>query len=180
MNYQLADALNDLSGHSWLLDDVMTFAASDLIFIAFALFALRMLVVLRAKDWGRLGQVGATLGLAFVFGLLAAQVYSEPRPFTAHHDIHRLISHGAGQSFPSDHATAAFALGFAMLVFVSRAWGEVLLGLAVVIGVARVYTGVHYPGDILGSLVIVLLAVGVVEATRRVYVHASVRSGPSR
>jgi len=163
MNYQIADALNDLSGHSWLLDDVMTFAARDLIFVAFALFGFPMVPVVVRRDWGRVVQVAGTLGLAFVLGLVAAQVYAEPRPFTSHHDIQPLVSHAAGQSFPSDHATAAFAIGFAALVFVSRLWGGVLLGLAVVIGFARVYVGVHYPGDILGSLVVVLVALAVVE-----------------
>jgi undecaprenyl-diphosphatase len=167
VNYQIADAVNDLSGHSWLLDDLMTWAASDLIFVAFVLFGLRMLLVLRDRDWTLLVQVGATLLLSFVFGLVAAQLYSEPRPFTTHHDIRQLISHGAGQSFPSDHATAAFAIALGMLVFVSRAWGLALLGLAVIIGFARVYTGVHYPGDILGSLVVVLVALAVVGAASR-------------
>lgn len=168
MNYQLADAINDLSGHSAFLDDLAKLAASALIVVVFALFGLRMLLVVRDRDWIRLLQVGATLGLAFVLGLLAAQVYSEQRPFTTHHDIHQLISHAAGQSFPSDHATAAFAIGFAMLVFVSRAWGLVLLALAVVIGLARVYVGLYYPGDILGSLVVVLVAVGIVLLATRV------------
>ncbi len=176
MNYELADALNDVSGHSWFLDDLMRFAARDLIFVAFALFAVRMVPVLRSRDWGRLLRVGATLGLAFGLGLLAAGLYAEPRPFTTHHDIHRLVAHAAGQSFPSDHATAAFAIGFAMLFFVSRAWGQLLLGLAVVIGLARVYTGVHYPGDILGSIVVVLLAVGIVELATRVLVRRPLHS----
>jgi undecaprenyl-diphosphatase len=176
MNYQIADAINDLSGHSWVADDVMKIAASDLIFVAFAIFAVRMLLVVRDRHWATLVYVGATLVLAFGLGLVAAQVYSEPRPFTAHHDIRQLISHAAGQSFPSDHATASFAIGFAMLVFVSRTWGLVLLSLAVVIGFARVYTGLHYPGDILGSLIVVLLAVGIVQLARRVYGQASLRS----
>jgi len=175
MNYRLADAINDLSGHSWLLDDAMKLAASGLIFVAFAFFGLRMLLVVRDRDWGRLVQVGATLLLAFVLGLVAAQVYAEPRPFTTHPDIHRLISHAAGQAFPSDHATASFAIGFAMLVFVSRAWGLVLLALAVIIGFARVYTGLHYPGDILGSILIALLAVALVELAIRLVSPRRVR-----
>jgi undecaprenyl-diphosphatase len=167
MNYQLADALNDLSGHSRLVDDLMIFAAKDLIFLSFALFALAMLPVARRRDWGALTKVAATLGLAFVLGLVASALYAEPRPFTSHHDIRLLVSHAPGQSFPSDHATAAFAIGFAVLVFVSRAWGSVLVTLAVVIGTARVYTGVHYPGDIVGSLAVVLLALVAVATAGR-------------
>jgi undecaprenyl-diphosphatase len=167
VNYQLAEAINDLSGHLRALDDVMSFAARDLIFVAFAVFAGVLVPVVRQRRWHTAAQVALTLGLSFVFGLLAARLYAEPRPFTAHADIHRLISHGAGQSFPSDHATAAFALGFAVLFFVSRRWGQVLLGIAVVIGFARVYTGVHYPGDIVGSALVVLLACAVVALTTR-------------
>lgn len=163
MNYQLADALNDLSGHLWPLDDLMTFLAADLIFVAALIFVLTLVPAVRRRDRGRLTQVIATLALAYAFGLLAAVLYAEPRPFTTHPDIHQLISHGAGQSFPSDHATASFAMAFAVLVFVSRRWGAVLLAMAVVIGVARVYAGLHYPGDILGSLIVAALAVAIVD-----------------
>lgn len=164
MNYQLADALNDLSGHYWLLDQTMDFCAKYLIFVAGVIFALVMFPVLRRRDWWRLGSVGLSLVLAFGLGIVAANLYAEPRPFTTHPDILRLISHAAGQSFPSDHATAAFAIAVALLAFVSVGWGSLLFVVALVIGVARVYTGVHYPGDILGSLVIALVAVGAVYA----------------
>ena len=162
MNYQIVDALNDMSGHVRFLDDVMIFAARDLIFVAFAVFALAMWPVVRQHAWVSLAKVVATLGLAFVFGLIAAELYAEQRPFTTHHDIRLLVAHAPGQSFPSDHATAAFAMALAVLVFVSRSWGKVLMVMAVVIGVARVYTGVHYPSDILGSLAVAGLAVAVV------------------
>lgn len=165
MDYRIADALNDLSGHSRFLDDVMVFAARDLVFVVFALAALLMVPALRQHAWGALSKVAATLLLAFVFGLVAAQLYAEPRPFTSHSDIHTLITHAPGQSFPSDHATAAFAVAFAVLAFVSQRWGWLLVAAAVLIGTARVYVGVHYPGDILGSFAVALLAVGVVQVT---------------
>jgi undecaprenyl-diphosphatase len=130
----------------------------------------------KRRSWAVLAQVGATLGLAFGFGLVAAQLYAEPRPFTTHHDIRLLVSHAPGQSFPSDHATAAFAMALALLVFVSKAWGRLLLAMAVLIGFARVYTGVHYLGDILGSLAVVLLALAVVELAST----AIRRRGPGR
>ena len=42
-------------------------------------------------------------------------------------------------------------------MFSSRPIGSALLAVAVLIGFARVYCGVHYPGDILGSLLVSLL-----------------------
>lgn len=163
MDYQLADALNDLSGHNWLADDVMVFAARDLIFVLFVAAGLALLPVARRRDWAALVRVAATLGVAFCLGVAAAHVYAEPRPFSAHADIHRLVTHAPGQSFPSDHATAAFAVALAVLFFVSQRWGWWLVAGAAVVGVARVYVGVHYPGDIAGSLAVALLAVSLVR-----------------
>ncbi|MEK8110462.1 phosphatase PAP2 family protein [Micromonospora sp. M12] len=58
------------------------------------------------------------------------------------------------RSLPSDHATAAFAVAFAVGVFLSWRWGLLLSVLAAVIGFARVWAGVHNPADILVGAVI--------------------------
>lgn len=138
----------------------MKFAAKDMIFLlfaVFAVFAVKALVTLPHKGLAPVVGSAVTLVLAFVFGLLAAALYAEKRPFQAHH-AHLLIHHAPGQSFPSDHATAAFALALATLVFLSRPVGAGLVVVAGLIGLARVYCGVHYPGDILGSLLVASLA----------------------
>lgn len=51
-------------------------------------------------------------------------------------------------SFPSGHAAsaAAFATGVALE---SRAWGAAVAPLAVAVAASRVYTGAHYPSDVL-------------------------------
>ncbi len=165
MDYQLADALNDLSGHSWLFDDLVVLMARDLIFVVFVVAAALLVPLVRRRDWGALARFGAVLALAFTFGVVAAQLYAEPRPFTSHSDIRLLVPHAAGQSFPSDHATAAFAIALAILVFVSAAWGRWLVAAAVLIGLARIYAGLHYPGDVAGSLAVALLAVAGVQLT---------------
>jgi undecaprenyl-diphosphatase len=59
---------------------------------------------------------------------------------------------------PSDHATAAFALAFGILVFLDRRAGFPLIAGALLIGFARVWAGVHYPGDIAASAAIAGLA----------------------
>ena len=60
------------------------------------------------------------------------------------------------QSFPSGHATTAFALA-AVIGFVSERWFYPTLALAAVIGVSRVALGVHYPSDVVGGALLGLL-----------------------
>jgi undecaprenyl-diphosphatase len=57
------------------------------------------------------------------------------------------------QSFPSGHATTAFALA-AVLGFLSERWFYPALLLAAIIALSRVTLGVHYPSDVLAGAVI--------------------------
>ena len=167
MNYRLLQTLNGLAGHHWLLDKLMVFSATYLIYVVVAGVAVVALPVLRRRDWPSLLAVAVSISLAFLLGVLASSLFFEPRPFTTHPDILLLTPHAAGKSFPSDHATAAFAFAFASLAFLSRRWGLVALVAAVLIGFARVYAGIHYPGDIAGSALVSALAVLVVWVVRQ-------------
>src|SRR3954469_20589834 len=160
VNYDLFKLVNNASGNSFV-DALMKDAAKYAIALsALVLVVLCILRLLHRQLWP---VIWAGVGLVFTFllGLLAAVAYDEKRPFQTHH-VHQLLAHAPGQSFPSDHATAAFGLALATFVFLSRRWGMVLLALAFLIGFARVYVGVHYPGDIAGSLL--AAAVGVIVA----------------
>jgi membrane-associated phospholipid phosphatase len=94
------------------------------------------------------------------------------RPYAVMPASHVLIAHTTDFSFPSDHATAAGAIAIG-LVFaaVSRrahllAW--ITVAAAVLISFSRLYCGVHYPGDVVGGLLLggIVAAIGVPLATR--------------
>jgi undecaprenyl-diphosphatase len=128
--------------------------------------------------------------LAYAFNLLIEQFVFEPRPI-ATHKVHLLIQHAADSSFPSDHTAWSFAvfgmLVFALLPVVLAVWRKrsnrdelhpmvffwplLLTVLAFVIacsiGFARIFVGVHYPGDVLGGAVDGLLAASVITWIRR-------------
>jgi undecaprenyl-diphosphatase len=171
VNYDLFKAINDLSGNS-TIDSAMKFAAKDVIFVVIAILAVLCLLRLWRRSLRPVVATGAALVVTFLLGLLAAALYSEKRPFQTH-KVHQLISHAPGQSFPSDHATAAFGIALAVLVFLSWQWGVVLLALGVLIGFARVYDGIHYPGDIGGSFLAALVGVGLVALVARRVTPAS-------
>ncbi|VAY86306.1 Bacitracin transport permease protein BCRC [hydrothermal vent metagenome] len=70
-----------------------------------------------------------------------------------------LVHHTAESSFPSDHTT--FMFGIAIYLFMSmenKILGQILLVLAFIGGMARVFIGVHYPFDIIVSIITATIA----------------------
>ncbi|MEW2329659.1 phosphatase PAP2 family protein [Micromonospora chersina] len=167
MNYHLFQIVNAAAGHNDPVDDVFEWSAVWLIYALAATAAIPVLAHLRHRR-AALVRVVASLGLAFAVGQAVAALSTEVRPFQTH-PVHQLIPHAAGPSLPSDHATAAFAVAFAVGAFLSRRWGVALTVLATIIGFARVWTGVHYPGDILVGALIAAAAVTTISLGGRFY-----------
>jgi undecaprenyl-diphosphatase len=119
---------------------------------------------------------------AYVLNFTLEHIIFEPRPFITHH-VHQLVSHAADASFPSDHTAWSFAVGGMFLFQLLPTWRKArqhadqthndsmlkalvypglltLLALVMgcIIGFARVFVGVHYPGDILGGAIDGLIA----------------------
>ncbi len=67
--------------------------------------------------------------------------------------VHALVRHANDSSFPSSHATGAFATA-AAIFFGGAALGWPYLILAVLVGVARLAVGVHWPTDVVAGAVI--------------------------
>lgn len=96
-----------------------------------------------------------TLGGAAILNKLMKLYIQRERP-----SIHRLIEE-TGYSFPSGHTMAAFALYGAIMYLLwrhiaSRSGRALLIALScfmiLMIGLSRIYLGVHHPSDIIGAL----------------------------
>ncbi len=108
------------------------------------------------------------------FGLLVNQLitvfYFHPRPYMMEL-CNPLIPHAPETSFPSDHATLLFGAAFALLF--RSGWkskGALLLVIAVIGAWGRVYTGIHFPFDMLGSFAVALVSVFTLASIRRVLI----------
>ena len=99
--------------------------------------------------------VWAPLGALLALGLNQPLVHlvAEPRPYTVLPHVLVLVARSSDPAFPSDHAVMAGAVTAGVLL-VSRRWGFITLAAALVMCAARVYVGVHFPGDVLVGLVL--------------------------
>ncbi|GAB3814012.1 hypothetical protein [Micromonospora zhanjiangensis] len=122
MNYHLFQLINGQAGRLDPLDDVLEWSATWVIVLMAAVALVPAVRVARAGRTAALVRVAAALLLAFAGGQLVAHLNHEVRPFQTH-AVHQLIPHAPGGSLPSDHATAGFALAFAVGVFLSVRWG---------------------------------------------------------
>ena len=87
--------------------------------------------------------------VAWVLAYILKILIHTPRPFDAFSNVHSLISE-TGFGFPSGHATFFMALAFAIF-FLHKKAGYVFIFFALLIGLARIIAGVHFPIDILGG-----------------------------
>jgi len=132
---------------------VTTLANAPTVWVVAALVVIALL-------WARRGRAALLVLLAVacgsVFGAIAKVDLARQRPPIDN----MLIALPAGFSFPSGHALAGVEL-YGVLAFLAvrelhSLWSKLLIvaaavGVALLIGVSRVYLGVHWPSDVLAS-----------------------------
>jgi membrane-associated phospholipid phosphatase len=155
LNHRLFDDINDFARHSrWLRTPLVDYAKYGV--VLFGLLLVLGLVFSRrgsARTLAAAVWACAAVLLAVAVNQPIVHAVREARPFTGHPAVLVLVARSADASFPSDHSVMAGAAA-AGLLLVSRRIGLVALVAAVVMAFARVYVGVHYPGDVLAGLVV--------------------------
>ena len=101
------------------------------------------------KKFKELILVFGTAGVAWVIARVLKILISASRPFDALPGVTFLFTQ-TGHAFPSGHATFFSALAFAIF-FINKTAGYVFMLFALLIGLARIMAGVHFPIDILGG-----------------------------
>lgn len=145
----------DAAGPHWL-DDLFAWLATYLPAVIVAIVALLFLIPwahrrLARREGAVMGTIAAALALAINQPIAAA--VDRARPYVTHPHARLLIDRSHDPSFPSDHATGAFAIAVAVWFF-DRIAGALLLVLALILSFARVYAGTHYPSDVVGGAAI--------------------------
>ena len=120
------------------------------------------------------GSALASAALALIVNKIISSAWHRDRPYQTHHVAHIWGAHKTDASFPSDHASASFAIAVAVAILDSFA-GMFFLALAVLIAVGRVIVGEHYPGDVLAGVVIGTVSAYVVVTFARPLIAFLVR-----
>ncbi len=125
-------------------------------YLPYLLVLAFLVLVYYQNGWRRKVYLFSEGALAIILarGLVAEAIhffYHHPRPFVFY-GFTPLISE-SGWSFPSGHATWFFALAF-VVWYANRKWGWWFFALSTIMGIARIYVGVHWPLDIAGGAVI--------------------------
>ncbi len=90
--------------------------------------------------------------IAWVIAKIVKIFLQIPRPFDAFPQVQSLFTE-TGFTFPSGHATFFGALAVTLFLSHKKA-GYIFMGFGLVIGLARIVGGVHFPIDILGGFVL--------------------------
>lgn len=111
----------------------------------------RIISVIRAR-WKEIVLVFFSGGCAWLVAKMLKLLIHSPRPFASIPNVVSLFSE-TGYAFPSNHA--AFFAAIAVSIFLShKKAGYWFMSFALLIGLARILAGVHFPIDILGGFIL--------------------------
>ncbi len=150
-NITLFFSISGLSHHSQILDNLMIFITQYLIYLTF-LFMLILSLKGGFQERKTLILVILALPVAILLIKVIHIFYLEPRPFVTFHLV-PLTDNKPDWSFPSRHTTIMAVMAFSYAYFKSK-WSVFFLSLMILVGLSRVYVGVHYPLDIFGGFVV--------------------------
>ena len=104
-------------------------------------------------------KAGTTALLALIIGsivtnLVLKTAVARIRPYDAVEGLVPLVKKLRDYSFPSGHTCASFSCAVVYYKMYPDIKGKGAMVLAVLIGLSRLYVGVHYPTDVLGGTIV--------------------------
>ncbi len=154
--------------YPWL-DKVMLYSAHWLVYILIVLFVLWLLFDQGKSSGLTLRHTLVETFLSYFFAYLVsyaiAVLWRHERPIKEFPNAKQLFhTWGTWKSFPSDHSIASSVPFFLSLLLSAPITLSIVLGFGfVLVAIARVYAGVHYPRDIVGGFLVAGMATLIVH-----------------
>lgn len=162
MDYSLFTYINNLAGKWVCLDSIAIFFAEYFVYFLVVGAGLFFFLVKRKERIRYLFLAGVSVVLSrLIITELIRFIWHRSRPFVDH-QVNQLIEHSTSGSFPSGHIAFLFALGVAIYFF-NKKIGWIFFGLSFLVGLARIFVGIHYPLDIIGGIVVGILGAIIIK-----------------
>jgi undecaprenyl-diphosphatase len=163
MNETIFYFFYDLTHQSAFFDKVVLFTADIFPYLVIVLAGIFLIfyhkvfftenpIKVFIQKWKEISFVFFSSILAWLSAYVLKFIFHTPRPFDVFPQINSLFRE-TGYAFPSGHATFFMALAVA-LFFLDKKVGYVFIFFALLIGIARIMAGVHFPIDILGGFML--------------------------
>ena len=142
----------------WLDELVIGFSSLGNAGMMWLVLCAVFLLFPRTRRAGALGLAALAMGFLLCNGLLKPMI-QRTRPWLMVEGLKNLVVPGDAHSFPSGHTCAAFAAAWTWRKQLPYRWmGRVALVAAVLMGLSRLYLGVHFPTDVLAGAVVGIFA----------------------
>ena len=160
-DYLIFQKINSTAGLNHWCDQIMIFLAEYFMYI---LLLAGVIYLFFAYQKQLKGIIQAAVAIILSRGIVTEVIrffYYRPRPFLTH-PVTQLFNHDISGSFPSGHMTFIFPL-IALVYLKNKKLGALFIFLGALIGLARIYCGVHYPSDIAAGIIIGIFCGWLVE-----------------
>ncbi|MGN0982406.1 MAG: phosphatase PAP2 family protein [Candidatus Limivicinus sp.] len=131
--------------------------------IFLVLLSLALMFYRPTRRFGTAMLFGVAIGALFTNVFLKVLI-ARPRPYADESSIFYQLWLLVGQnvesdkSFPSGHTTAAFSTMTALFLMGNKKYSWTAFIFAFLMGLARIYLVVHFPSDVLGGIIVGLVA----------------------
>lgn len=148
----LIELINNKIKNKYL--DAFMYRGTNLGGATFIITLTIFLIVFGNANWRIIG-IEALLSLIISQFLVVSlkMLLNRERPYKILEHLHTFGIELRDYSFPSGHTSASFSLATTIALNVPRL-SIVVFFLAMVIGLSRIYLGVHYPTDVLAGVIV--------------------------
>ena len=128
---------------------------------------LVMLVLKKTRKCGIM-VLAALLVMLVLNNIILKNLIARPRPCATYPELVELVKIPHSYSFPSGHTVSAMAVAFTILTQ-HKKLGIVAFVMALLMGLSRLYVGVHFPTDVFGGIIVgALIALIIWSAEKKI------------